>query len=367
MIRQIEPWIDEAELVELARVVRSTYVVEAELTAEFEAMTRELTGARHAIAMCNGTMALYACLKAMGIGPGDEVIVPNITFVATSNAVILAGAAPVLCEVREDTFCIDVARAKALLSPRTKAIIPVHLYGQTADMEAVNEFAAANGLKVLEDAAQGVGVRFQGKHAGTFGDMGILSYYGNKTITCGEGGVVLTDNDELAAIAYRLKNHGRSVKGVFVHEHIGFNFSFTEMQAAVGIAQMKKLHRIIGKKQEIRDRYEQGLQDVAGLKPTWIDPRCKPVHWFTSCQSDSAVALAAHLAEAKIQTRKFFYPLHLQPCYSDGKHVPNLRDNFSLSEKIYETGISLPSSFHLTEPEQDLVISEIKRFYADRR
>ncbi|MGB8473794.1 MAG: DegT/DnrJ/EryC1/StrS family aminotransferase, partial [Candidatus Acidiferrum sp.] len=255
LIVQIEPWVDASELRELTRVIDSTFLVEHELTREFESMTAQLTGAKHAVAVCNGSMALFACLMAMGIGPGDEVIVPNFTFIASANAVILAGAVPVLCEVREDTFCIDVARAETLLTRKTKAIMPVHLYGQSADMHEVLGFAQRHGLQVLEDAAEGIGVRYDGRHVGTFGDMGILSYYGNKTITCGEGGIVLTNDDALAKAAYRIKNYGRERKGTYIHETIGYNFSFTDLQAAIGVSQMKKLSAIIAKKREIHDRY----------------------------------------------------------------------------------------------------------------
>ena len=206
LIVQIEPWVNEGELRELKRVIDSTFLVEHDLTREFESMTAQLTGSKHAIAVCNGSMALFVCLKALGIGPGDEVIVPNLTFVATANSVILAGATPVLCEVQGDTFCLDVSRAEKLLTERTRAIMPVHLYGQAADMSRVLTFARNHGLKVIEDAAEGIGVTFEGRHVGTSGEMGILSYYGNKTITCGEGGVVLTDDDDLAKAVYRLKN-----------------------------------------------------------------------------------------------------------------------------------------------------------------
>ena len=364
MIRQIEPWIDKNELAELERVIRSTFVVEAELTAEFEAMTRELTGARHAIAICNGTMALFVCLKALGIGEGDEVIVPDMTFVATANAVIMAGARPVLCEIDPETFCMDASRAHGLVTKRTKAIMPVHLYGQSADMVALRTFSDKYGLKIVEDAAQGVGVRFNGKHVGTFGDMGILSYYGNKTITCGEGGIILTDSDELAKTAYRLKNHGRDSKGTFVHEHIGFNFSFTEMQAAIGISQMKKLGAITHKKQLIRQRYIEELSGIEGFKAVYIDSRCSPVFWFTSFLSENTDRLAESLQKDGIQTRRFFYPLHLQPCYADKKYVKNLNDTFEVSERIYRKGISLPSSYLLTDAEQARVIEKIQAYHS---
>jgi perosamine synthetase len=365
-IVQIEPWIDESELRELERVIRSTFVAEHALTREFEGLTEQLTGSKHAIAVCNGTMALFVCLKALGIGPGDEVIVPNFTFIATANAVILAGATPVLCEVREDTFCLDVARTEDLVTRRTRALLPVHLYGQSADMAEVMWFARRHGLKVIEDAAEGIGVRFDGKHVGAIGDMGILSYYGNKTITCGEGGVVLTNDDRLAQAAYRLKNYGRDQKGTFVHESIGFNFSFTDLQAAVGISQMKKLSAIIAKKREIRDRYVGDLSGLPDFQPVYTDPRCEPVFWFTSFLCQDPEKLFAFLQARNIQTRRFFYPLHQQPCYADHKHIRIADADFRISERIYERGISLPSAYGLSFGEQTYVIEQIRCFYENR-
>ena len=366
LIVQIEPWVDDGELRELKRVIGSTFLVEHDLTREFESMTTRLVQCRHAMAVCNGSMALFVCLKALGIGPGDEVIVPNLTFVATSNAVILAGAVPVLCEVQEDTFCLEVGRAEKLVTEKTRAIMPVHLYGQSADMTRVMAFARRHNLKVIEDAAEGVGVTFEGRHVGTFGDMGILSYYGNKTITCGEGGMVLTDNDQLAKKAYRLKNYGRDQKGTFVHESIGFNFSFTDLQAAVGIAQMKKMRAIVARKREIHDCYSEELRGLPGLQPVFVDPRCQPVYWFTSFLSEDTEALTAFLRRHNIQTRRFFYPLHLQPCYADRRYIRIVDDDFRISESIYSRGISLPSAYTLSSDDQAYVIKKIRQFYAHR-
>jgi perosamine synthetase len=362
-IRQIQPWIDDEELVQLKRVVASTFVVEAELTREFEALTRELTGAKYAIAVTNGTMALFCCLKALDIGAGDEVIVPDMTFIATANAVIMSGATPVFCDVAGDNFCLDAGKAEALITPKTKAIMPVHLYGQAADMDALGKLARKHGLKTIEDAAQGIGVTFEGRHVGTFGELGILSYYGNKTITCGEGGVILTNDERLSRLCYRLKNHGRDRKGIFVHEHIGFNFSFTEMQAAIGVSQMGKLPRIIEKKARIRDRYFRELAGLKRFRPTCVDSRCAPVFWFTSFLTDDRDALAKYLAEHGIETRLFFYPLHLQPCY---KNKADLNRSFEVSDRIYSQGLSLPSSYSLSDDDQTFVISKIHEFYADR-
>jgi perosamine synthetase len=286
-----------------------------------------------------------------------------MTFIATGNAVIMAGATPVFADVDPDTFCLSAAEAEKKITSRTKCLMPVHLYGQAADMDAIMALARKYNLKVVEDAAQGVGVKFNGQHVGTFGDLGILSYYGNKTITCGEGGVVLTNDDELAKLCYRLKNHGRDVKGTFMHEHIGFNFSFTEMQAAIGIAQMKKLDRVTGRKQQIADRYVNELAGLPRFRAAYIDPRCSPIYWFTSFLTDDNAEISAYLMEHGIQTRKFFYPMHLQPCY---KGVVDVSGNYPVTERIYEQGISLPSSYGLTDEEQAVVIEKIKQFYADR-
>lgn len=362
MIPQIQPWIDDEELQQLKRVVSSTFVTEASLTKEFEDITKDLTGSKHAIAITNGTAALFCALKALDIGPGDEVIVPDMTFIASANSVILSGATPVFCDIRPDTLCLDINFAEKILTKKTKAIMPVHLYGQSADMDRIIKFARMNKLKIIEDAAQGVGVMYNQQHVGTFGDLGILSYYGNKTITCGEGGIILTDNDDLAKKCYRLKNHGRDVKGTFLHDHIGYNFAFTEMQAAIGIAQMNKLEKIVNKKNEINEIYHCELSNVGDLTPILIDTNCKPVSWFTSFLTEKSEDLATHLLSESIQTRKFFYPLHLQPCYQDTRLVKS--NICSVSKESFEKGISLPSSYDLELKDQRKVIKEIKTFFS---
>lgn len=359
MIIQIEPWIDNEELIQLKRVVDSTFVTESKLTKEFEEKIKTLTGSKHAISITNGTAALFCCLKALNIGPGDEVIVPDLTFIATANAVIMAGATPIFCDVTENNFCFDTEEAKKLLTPKTKAIMPVHLYGQCSNMDKIISFAKENSIFVIEDAAQGVGVKWKNKHVGTFGDCGILSFYGNKTVTCGEGGIILTDNDDLARKCYRLKNHGRDRKGIFVHEHIGFNFCFTEMQAAIGLAQLKKLDKIISLKQDIYDRYYRELSQIEGICFSNIESEITPVHWFTSILTSKRKDLQEYLRKQQIQTRLFFYPLHKQPCYS----YMNINKTFRVSSTAFENGLSLPSAYSLTKEDQHKVITSIKDFF----
>ena len=344
MIIQIQPWINELELEELTKVITSTFITENDMTKEFELMTLDLTGAKYAISVANGTLGLYCALLALEIGPGDEVLVPDMTFIASANAVIMAGAKPVLCDIDQYSLGISIKRLSSKLSNKTKAIMPVHLYGNTAEMDFILKFAKEHNLKVIEDASQGVGVHYKGRHVGTFGDIGVLSYYGNKTITTAEGGMILTNDEKLAKICYRLKNHGRDQKGSFKHDYIGFNFSFTDLQAAVGVSQMKKLPEILRRKKEIFDKYYAELSDIKELCFYKIDNQEKPVYWFTSFFCNKRDDLANHLSKEGIQTRRFFYPLHLQPCYQNSNRI-NKEGDFKISKGVYNTGISLPSSY----------------------
>ena len=362
MIVQIEPWIDNDELEQLKRVISSTFLNENELTREFEQKIAALTGSKHAIAVSNGSMALYCCVKALGIGAGDEIIVPDLTFIATATAVIMAGAKPVFCDVDRQIFQIDIAKAKNLVTQRTRGIIPVHLYGGVCDMDELQSFATTQNLWIIEDAAQGVGVHYKNKHVGTLGEIGMLSFYGNKTITCGQGGVVLTDRDDLAQACMRLKNYGRNKKGTFVHDEIGYNFAFTDLQAAIGISQLNKLNRIIDKKKQIFELYSENLTSLSQLKPQLFNVDAKPVHWFTSFLAEQSDALIAYLDKNGIQTRKFFHPLHLQPCFNDLQQA----GTFEHTDYLSTCGVSLPSSYSLKIEEQWLVIDKIKDFYAGR-
>ena len=363
MIIQIQPWINELELQELTKVINSTFITENSMNKEFESMTLNLTGAKHAISVANGTLGLYCALLALEIGPGDEVLVPDMTFIASANAVIMAGAKPVLCDIDQDTLGINISELALKVTDKTKAIMPVHLYGNTPKMESILKFAKAHKLRIIEDAAQGVGVHYKGQHVGTFGDIGVLSYYGNKTITTGEGGIILTNNEDLAKICYRLKNHGRDQKGSFKHDYIGFNFSFTDLQAAVGVSQMKKLPEILRRKEEIFNNYYSQLSYIDELFFYKINNQENPVYWFTSLSFNKRDELAKFLLKEGVQTRRFFYPLHLQPCYQNSNKI-NKEGAFKVSKEVYNTGISLPSSYILKDEEQDYVIQKIKNFFS---
>lgn len=356
-ITQIEPWIDYQEAIQLLRVVKNKYVTENKLTQEFENLIKNLTGSKHAISITNGSLALFAILKALNIGPGDEVIVPDLTFIATANSVLMTGAKPILCDINTNNWAIDPEKVEKLINKKTKAVIPVHLYGFAADLDQLRLITKKHNIFLIEDAAQGVGVLYNRKHVGTFGIAGILSFYGNKTITCGEGGIVLTDCDQIANDVYKLKNHGREKKGIFEHESIGFNLSFTEMQAAIGIAQIKKLNKIINKKKEINDRYRKQIDPQISLTPKPKNTR--QVHWFTSLKSKNVIGLQKYMSKNNVQTRRIFLPLHQQPCF---RNLLNIQDNFSNSNFVYQNYLSMPSSYKLKNYELDLVAKLINDF-----
>jgi perosamine synthetase len=360
-IPQIEPWIDSAELDQLAEVIASTYVTENKKTDEFLAKICHLTGSRHAIATSNGTLALVASLLCEGIGEGDEVIVPDLTFIATSNAVRMVGAKPVFCDVMLDTGCMSIDACQQLITQRTKAIIPVHLYGQSVEMDELLLLSSQHNIIVIEDAAESLGVFYKGKHLGTFGEYGIFSFYGNKLVTCGEGGVVLTKTEENYAKLYKIKNHGRDRKGIFVHEHIGYNFCFTDLQAAVGVAQLGKFEIMRAAKKRNFSFYNELLSGIEGLRVVDVPDYVDSSYWFTNVLVENPEDLSVYLHSQGIGTRRYFYPLHRQPCYDldDQIECPN-------SWYLYERGLSLPSSVLLDSEQVELICHKIKSFIQSR-
>jgi perosamine synthetase len=364
---QIQPYFDDEEEKELLNVIRSTWVIEHSKTEEMEEMWRSYTNSPYAIAVSNGTVALLMCILASDIGYSsikgsheDEVIVPNISFVATANAVILAGAKPVVVEVNEANLHINLDEIEKAITPNTKAIIPVHLYGDSVEMDKLNELAQKHNLIVIEDAAQALGVTYKDQHAGTFGDFSIFSLYGNKTITSGEGGVILCKTKENFEKLFRLKNHGRLERSTFIHEEIGYNFRFTDLQAAIGVAQMKKIDWIIKRKQEIYDHYFEALKNHPAIRFSPISDDVNHTHWFTNIMVDDAESVGAILKDQKIQTRQLFYPFHQQPGFRGiGDRVRFASNSYDVSERLYKQFLSLPSSVQITEEELNRVVNAL--------
>ena len=368
-VPQFLPWVGEEEYRALADCFQRNWITEGPKAKEFQEKLLHLVGAPYGVFAPNGTLALYLGLRALGIGPGDEVIVPDFTFIASANAVEMAGAAPVFIDVNRSNFQIDMSRADRLITPQTKAIMPVHIYGTAADMGQINSFAKRHKLFIIEDAAQAIGVHYKGKHAGTFGDVGTFSFFADKTLTTSEGGFVVTDREDVYEKLLYLRNQGRRDRGTFIHPEIGYNFRLTDLQCAMGLVQLEKLTRIIERKAQVASLYRNLLRDLPGIK--FFEPQ-SGAEWIPfriPILGERAHELMKFLQSQEIEPRTFFYPLHRQPAFRYLKENKNYRH--SLQDKDfpnavygYENGICLPSFPTITEEQIRYVCTAIKEFYA---
>jgi len=316
----------------------------------FETAARAATGANAAIGLCNGTVALHLALHCLGVGPGDEVIVPTFTYIASVNTIVQCGATPVFADSREDDWLLDPADVAARITPRTKAILPVHLYGAACDMRTLGATAQARGLSVVEDCAEAFGTTLDGQHVGTFGDVGTFSFFGNKTITTGEGGMVIAQNEALAERMRIVRGQGQSPTRRYWHEVLGFNYRMTNIVAAIGLAQIERLDAILARKRAIAARYEALLRDlpVAFQQPM---EDVESSHWLVSVLLPPGTdrdALQAEMASRGVDTRPVFFCAHEMPMYAKGERFP-------VAESIAARGLSLPSYPTLADADVDRV------------
>ncbi|WP_426955883.1 DegT/DnrJ/EryC1/StrS family aminotransferase [Muricoccus radiodurans] len=313
---------------------------------KFEAAIAAVTGAKHATAVSNGTVALHLPLHCMDIGPGDEVIVPAFTYIASVNTIAQTGATPVFCESLPGDWLMDPADVERRITPRTKAIMPVHLYGGACDMPAILEIARRHGLKVLEDAAEALGTTLNGQHVGTFGDAGTFSFFGNKTVTTGEGGMVVTNDDDFAARLRQTKGQGQSLTRRYWHEILGFNYRMTNICAAIGLAQTERLPAILAAKKRLAAFYRTHLANLPVTFQTAM-PGVESADWLVSLLLPSGTDRERVMADMQargVETRPVFYPAHHMPMYQSAEHFP-------VAEDIAARGISLPSFPALSDDE----------------
>jgi perosamine synthetase len=320
----------------------------------FERAVCEATGARHSLGVCNGTTALHLALHCLGIGPGDEVIVPTFTYIASVNTIAQTGATPVFAECRASDWLLDAADVATRITPRTRAILPVHLYGLACDMPALKALADEHGLAIVEDCAEAFGTTLHGQHVGTFGDVGTFSFFGNKTITTGEGGMVIAQDETLAARLRMVRGQGQSLTRRYWHEILGFNYRMTNIAAAIGLAQIERLETILACKRAIGARYRAGF----GRLPVTFQKPGEGVFgadWLTSVLLPLGIdrdRIMADMAASAVETRPVFHCANQMPMYATGEHFP-------VSEDIAVRGISLPSYPQLTERDIDRVIETL--------
>jgi perosamine synthetase len=329
----------------------------------FESEFGEFIGSDHALAVTNGTAALHLALAALGIGPGDEVLVPDLTFAASAAAVIFTGATPVLVDIESESWGIDVTAAAELITERTAAIMPVHLYGQPSNMDEVIEFARKHNIFVVEDAAESLGSTYRGQHTGTFGDAGIFSFFGNKLITTGEGGMVVFKDAEVAERAKCLRDHGMNPERRYWHDVVGFNYRLTNIQAAIGVAQLEKIDVIIENKLSVAEQYKTLLADLPHIKLPPDLPDTRNINWAFSILIDSeAIGVSRDrfmnlMAIKGIDTRPIFHPLHEMPPYAPfGGNRP-----FDVSVSVSNSGVSLPSFTALTSEQINFIGETIRQ------
>jgi perosamine synthetase len=324
----------------------------------FEKGFAEYCGSKHAIMLSNGTVAIHLCLIGRGIGPGDEVILPDLTFVATAAGVKHAGATPVLVDVEPETYCIDPQLVEAAITPRTKAIIAVHLFGHPANMTALRQIADRHGLFLLEDAAEAHGARWEGKRVGGLGDAATFSFYGNKVLTTGEGGCITTNDDALAARVRFLKDHAMSKERRYFHPEVGYNYRMTNMQAALGCAQLERAAEILARKAQVLGMYREAFSSLdVRLNPSRAP--AEPICWLVVALLPQAPdRLEGELREAGIDTRPFFIPMSQMPPYAACRLV---KGREHVARDVASRGLCLPSSTKLTREAVERVAAVLQK------
>jgi perosamine synthetase len=323
---------------------------------EFETAFARYCGTEYALAVSNGTTGLHLALATLGLKAGDEVIIPDLTFVATANAVAYTGATPVLADIDPDTLCIDPASVKSLISERTKAIIPVHLYGHPAEMDALTEIANTHGLAVIEDAAEAHGAEYRGRRVGSLGKCGVFSFYGNKVITTGEGGMLTTNDRAFYQRAKQLRDHAMSPERRYFHEELGYNYRITNLQAALGVAQLERIDEFLARRAEIMDWYRSVIAETDHVRlnrvKNWAKSAfwmiCLEVDWLDEARRD--VFMQA-LRKRGIDTRPYFCTMSALPMYK--------QEPLPVSARKAQIGLNLPSYFELTRLEVKRIGSEV--------
>jgi perosamine synthetase len=350
----VKPVFDGNELEYVTDCIHSGWVSsQGKYVMQFEEKFGDYVGCKNTLAVSNGTVALHLALVTLGVGPGDEVIVPNLTFAAPVNAVLYVGATPVLVDVDQTTMAIDPDLAAAAISKRTRAIIPVHLYGHPADMTSIMALAEKYKLVVIEDCAEALGSQYQGRHVGNFGDAATFSFFGNKTITTGEGGMLVFRKSSMRTHAKMLRDHGMSPERRYWHDEVGYNYRLTNMQAAIGLAQMEKIEFFVGRKRWIAEQYNKRLNNIEYLQLPVEEEDVINSYWMYTIvllppltqKRDEIIHL---LKQSGIESRPVFYPMHLMPPY---EHFSLAEKNYRVSSCLSDGGISLPSSIYVKEAE----------------
>lgn len=347
---------------------------------QFEQMVAEFVGAKYGVACMNGTAGLHIAQILCGIQEGDVILVPNITFIATLNAISYAGAKPILIDVDPNTWQLDLSLLEKFLientfqkkvgnetftylsntDTRVKAIMPVHVLGNMINMNQLIEISKKFNLRIIEDSTESLGSYFDSKHSGTFGDIGVFSFNGNKIISTGGGGVIVTNNEDFAKKAKHLTTQAKTDPMEYIHDEIGYNYRLVNVLAAIGVAQMEEFPILLKNKQNMDEYYRKELQGIGDIKFQKVEDLINPNCWLFTFQTKHMRELLTFLNQEGVQSRPFWKPMNELPMFKNFQYVTES----NISSKIYESCISIPSSSGITKDEQDIVISKIKHFYS---
>lgn len=367
-----EPLLDGNEKKYLLECIETGWISsEGPFIKEFEQKFAARMGRKHGIAVCNGTAAIDAAVEALGIGHGDEVIMPTFTIISCINQIVRSGAKPVLVDSDPITWNMDVTQIEAKITPRTKAIMIVHIYGLPVDMDPVLDLCHRHGLKLIEDAAEMIGQNYRGVPCGSFGDISTVSFYPNKHITTGEGGMILTDDDDLAEQCRELRNLCFKPGKRFVHERMGWNLRMTNLQAALGVAQLERLDPFLEKKRWIGRLYNELLTDLPGVQlPLAQTDYAENIYWVYGLILDDSVEFDAEeamsrLAKRGVGCRPFFYPLHQQPVMKELRLFEG--ESYPSAERLYQQGFYLPSGLALADEQVLRVVKALKQVFSEAR
>lgn len=362
-VRLNVPLTGAEELAAVAEVLESGYLTQGPKVAEFERLVSEFVGTSHGFATSSATTGIHLALHALGVQPGDEVIVPDFSFPATANAVIQQGAIPVFVDIDLATFNMDPALLEEAITERTAAIMPVHAFGLPADMNPINEIAARHGLPVLEDAACALGGTYHGRQAGSLGTAGVFSFHPRKIITTGEGGLVSTDDDAVAERIAVLRTHG-SVRGSHFMSFIdaGYNYRLSDVLGAIGVAQMSRLAEIVKRRQELAGVYEQELRTVAGVTPPLVPPGVGHTYQSYVVLLDESVdrdKTIDAMREEGIETTLGTYSMHLQPYFRERFGIRD--EALPMASRAHRSALTLPLYPQLTDSDVQQVCGSLSR------
>ena len=353
--------LDDSDVEAVLGVLRTGRLALGPQTIHFEQAICDYVGTRHAVAVSSGTAALHLIVKALGVGAGDEVLVPSFTFAASVNACLYEGATPVFVEIERDTYNLDPADLEGKITPRTKAIMAVDVFGHPADWDAIERIADQHGLKIIDDSCEALGASFKGAKLGRFGDAAAFAFYPNKQITTGEGGVIVTDSDDIARLCRSLRNQGRGEMGAWLeHDRLGYNYRLDEMSAALGVSQLRRIETFLTKRERVARRYSERLARFDWLCPPVVKPDVR-MSWFvyvvTLVEGLDRDAMMRRMEARGIPVRGYFSPAHLQPYIRErfgytGGELP-------VTESIARRTIALPFHNNLSDAQIEEVVAAL--------